>query len=325
MRVGIALLMVGCVSDRECLLVRFDGVDLPLCVEGDRDSDYILLHLPGGPTGVGGWLYTRYGIRQELKNDTLIASTDHRGTGASKGHYSASRHTLEQVAADTNELIRVLQLEYPGKAVWLHGHSFGAAVAAAAMIREPLASGWVAEAGCVDPAAGGVWTRERLLTHRPTSEEEAWSAIQDDAEGLDPRSWEDHVLLNVLANEAEGLQRFDLVDNASQGTLGWAVGMPFQLLQVGIPASFMNTRVGEDLFRAQQQADLVQITAPSLFLAGDLDFVCPAEHPEDNAALVSSAMVAVEVFRGVGHGLSDQVPVEAADVVRTFLRGASRL
>jgi pimeloyl-ACP methyl ester carboxylesterase len=321
--VWCALALASCVPDRECLLVRFEGVDLPLCVEGDRDSPHILLHLPGGPSAVGGWLYTRYGIRQELLSDTIVASMDYRGTGASKGHYPASRHSLEQVAADTNELVRVLHLRYPDKAVWLHGHSFGAAVAAAALIQEPLAIGWIAESGCVDTAANAIRSRDRLLQHTPSTDREIWADLQQEVEGLDPRSWDDYVTLNALANEADALQAFEAVDNANQGTLAWAVGMPFQLLQVGLPASSMNDRVGEDLFGAGLQLALPQITAPSLFLTGDRDFVCTLEHAEDTATRVSSATAVLEVFPNAGHELGDQYPVEAAEAVRRFLRDAT--
>lgn len=229
-------LLAGCVPDRSCMLVRHDGADLSVCLEGDVESPEILLHLPGGPSAVGGWLYTRYGVRQELKRDFLVAALDWRAMGSSKGHFSRERVTIEQFASDVNEVVAVLQATWPDKEVWLHGHSFGGHVGTAALLEGNTADGWISEAGCHDEADNDPFTLERLLNHVPETER------------------------------------------------------------------------------------LPEIRVPALYLAGDLDFICTAEHAASASETVGGR-TALVVYEDGGHDFADQYPARVADDIRAFLRG----
>lgn len=320
----LVLALFGCGSS-DCLMVRVDGADLPVCVEGDLDSPQILLHLAGGPSGTGGWTYTNYGLRPELQKSFAVARYDYRGFGASKGTYSLAKMTMAQLGHDTNEVVRALKIRYPEKEVWLHGHSFGGSLGTATLLDpNSEADGWISEAGCHDSVLAGTTSQERLLAHDPSDlpEEQAarWEEIKGEIVDLDPADVDGSLGINIAANEVEGFLYFEGPENDIQGGLAFAAGMPFQLLQVGLPGNLGNRALSQDQIALDHAADIAQVEVPALYLAGDLDFICTAELSTHAFETIGSARKDLHIFEDTTHDVGDQRPFEAAEIIEAFVR-----
>jgi pimeloyl-ACP methyl ester carboxylesterase len=318
------LALWGC-AQRDCQLVRVDGADLAVCLEGNVDSDTILLHLPGGPSEVGGWLYRRDGVRPLLAEEVRVASLDWRAMGSSKGAFGRDRVSIAQFATDVNTVVRVLQIDNPDAEVWLHGHSFGGMVGTAALLAEDSAAdGWISEAGCHDWPTNAVYSSERLIEHDTvglSAESIArWDEMRVESAALDLTTLDGRVVQNGLANEAEYLLGLpDGPSTTDQSTLAWVMGMPFQYIQVAGPGGAANGLLTEDQSALDQAGRMGEIEVPSLYLAGELDFICTRELAEDAFATVGSARTDLVVFEGGGHSFADQFPEEVSRVMLDFV------
>lgn len=320
----LALLLLGC-AERDCQLVRVDGADLAVCLEGNPNSQTLLLHLPGGPSEVGGWLYRRDGVRPLLAEHVQIASLDWRAMGSSKGAFGVERISIAQFATDVNTVVSVLKAQHPDSTIWLHGHSFGGMVGTAALLAEDTAAdGWISEAGCHDWPTNSVYSSTRLIEHDTSGlADEArnrWEAMKVESAALDLTTLKGRVAQNGLANEAENLLGFpEGPSTTEQSTINWVMAMPFQYIQVAGPGSRANRLLTQDQSELDHAARLGEIQVPALYLAGELDFVCTADLARDAVATIGSTRTELVVFEDAGHNFADQLPRETADAVLAFL------
>lgn len=317
-------LLLGCAA-RDCQLVRVDGADLAVCVEGPEDSDRILLHLPGGPSAVGGWLYRRDGMRPLLAEQVQVASLDWRSMGSSKGAYGRERVSIAQFATDVNTVVAVLKAQHQGTEVWLHGHSFGGMVGTAALLADDTAAdGWISEAGCHDWPTNSLHSSARLIAHDtttlPADAQARWEEMKVESAALDLSTTSGRIAQNGLANEADFLLGLpDGPSTTDQSTLTWVMAMPFQYIQVAGPGGRANALLSEDQDRLDHASRMAEIEVPALYLAGDLDFICTAELATDAVQSIGSERADLVVFEDAGHDFADQYPQEVADVVLGFL------
>lgn len=129
--------------------VSLGGLDQWVSVRGDRGSP-VLLWLHGGPGG------SEYGARRHylrgLEQGWLVVEWEQRGAGRSfRGDETASTLNLDQLVADTVELVEVLCRELGRERIVLCGHSFGTVLGVLAAARVPhRIAAWVGSAQVVD-------------------------------------------------------------------------------------------------------------------------------------------------------------------------------
>lgn len=106
----------------ENLRLRYKGADMPVWVRGNASSDKIVLFLHGGPGECAMCLRTYF---RGAENHLIMAYWDQRMSGSSGGQADPSQLTYPQFAEDLKQLVLLLKKLYPGKKLFLLGHSFG--------------------------------------------------------------------------------------------------------------------------------------------------------------------------------------------------------
>lgn len=109
--------------------VRLGGVEQWILVRGYDVSNPVLVFLHGGP-GSPAMPYARFSFGG-LERDFTVVTWDQRGCG--KSYYpglSASSITLEQLLADTRELIQLMRTRFGVERVYLMGLSWGSVLGA---------------------------------------------------------------------------------------------------------------------------------------------------------------------------------------------------
>lgn len=110
--------------------VKYEGAIMPVYIRGNIDSDIIILFLHGGPGGNASQA-TFIPSFQELEAQFAMAFWDQRASGLAQGNPDESTFTLEQFVEDTDAVVESLKYRYPGKQIFLFGHSWGGALGAA--------------------------------------------------------------------------------------------------------------------------------------------------------------------------------------------------
>ena len=117
-------------SQEDQFFVSNDDAVMPVYIRGNLESDVIILFLHGGPGGNASQA-TFIPSFQDIENSYAFAYWDQRASGLSQGNPDKSTFTVEQFVEDTYYVIEALNVRYPGKQIFLFGHSWGGALGAA--------------------------------------------------------------------------------------------------------------------------------------------------------------------------------------------------
>ena len=117
-------------SQEDHFFVTNDEAIMPVYLRGNLESDAIILFLHGGPGGNASQA-TFIPSFQSVENSYAIAYWDQRASGLSQGNPDKSTFTVEQFVEDTYYVIEAINVRYPGKQIFLFGHSWGGALGAA--------------------------------------------------------------------------------------------------------------------------------------------------------------------------------------------------
>jgi pimeloyl-ACP methyl ester carboxylesterase len=124
---GISILLSACSDDTltkvsRDLVLRHKGADMPIWIRGNLSSGKMILFLHGGP-GDCAMCYRYY--LKPIEQDYAIAYWDQRVAGSSAGVVDVKTLTYQQFLEDTELVVKLLHEQYPGKKIYLMGHSFG--------------------------------------------------------------------------------------------------------------------------------------------------------------------------------------------------------
>jgi len=130
--------------------VRIGGVDQWLIIRGQDINKPVLLFLSGGPGASEAARVLRF--NQELEKHFVVVIWEQRGCGKSyPSRYPTSDLTIEQYAADINELSEILRARFDEQKIYLVGHSWGAIIGVRAVQARPdLFHAYVGTAQMVD-------------------------------------------------------------------------------------------------------------------------------------------------------------------------------
>ncbi len=331
MRAGLILVlaMVGC-SDSDSWYFRTDGVDLPVRVDGKLDSGLVLLMLHGGPAGSS--VYYNWGLDTELIEDEFaVAYYDQRGQGGTHGAYSTDTLTVAQLAEDNANLVRALRARYGDDMdVWLYGHSWGGMLGTATLLdTDADVDGWIEASGSHDYPANDRYTAELLLEigareiAAGSADTARWRdivATVEDAvvDGID----RDEAVANTwLGHEAEGLvEQYWADEAAGDETLMEIVLRDPTAAITGAWSGWVPGRLVDADAQSYAYTDrLHEITVPSLFIYGELDFVCPAQLGRDAYERVDTDAKEFVLFEDVGHSPMSNDPVRYAETIIDFV------
>ncbi len=116
--------------EEDHFFVSNNDAHMAVYIRGNLDSDAIILFLHGGPGGNASQAINIPPF-QEIEGEFAIAYCDQRGSGLTQGNPDKATFTMEQFVEDTHYVVEALKSRYPGKKLFLLGHSWGRALASA--------------------------------------------------------------------------------------------------------------------------------------------------------------------------------------------------
>lgn len=163
------------------------GAKMPVWVKGNFDSDVILIAVHGGP-GDAGMGFTLSKGFSALEEDYLLVYWDQRYSGMTQGHYDKKTLNPDQFIDDTDKIVKTVQAQYPGKKLFMIGHSWGGQLSAGYLGRDNHFKdfkGWIdlngSIAGELESGLMKDWILERVPAKlaEPNADVEYWQFIVD--------------------------------------------------------------------------------------------------------------------------------------------------
>ena len=135
-----AIILASCtktdfLSDGDYYHLDNDGAKMPLWVTGNLESDVILVTVHGGPGDTGMDFHISTGFKS-LEKDYGIAYWDQRFSGIAQGDPNVSTLNADQFIEDTEKMVELIKYHYPGKKLFLLGHSWGGQLTAGYLGRD---------------------------------------------------------------------------------------------------------------------------------------------------------------------------------------------
>lgn len=113
------------------------GASMPVLVQGNMDSDVLVIFLHGGPGG-NAVTASYLPVFQELGLDYMMAYWDQRGSGLAQGNPLISSYTVETFVEDLDFLIQSCKERYDNPKIFLYGTSWGGALGCAYLSTDTL-------------------------------------------------------------------------------------------------------------------------------------------------------------------------------------------
>jgi pimeloyl-ACP methyl ester carboxylesterase len=148
--IATALFLGSCeksewLSDGDFFHLSHKGANVPIWVKGNFNSDVMIVTVHGGPGDSGMEHHIAPGFKL-LEEDYLMVYWDQRYSGMTQGHYNKETQTPDQFIEDTEKVVQLLQHKYPGKKLFMLGHSWGGQLSAGYLGRDNHAGnfkGWI--------------------------------------------------------------------------------------------------------------------------------------------------------------------------------------
>jgi len=190
--IGLMLIAGACeksefITDGDFFHLDNDGAKMPVWVKGNFNSDVILVTVHGGP-GDSGMAFSISPGFKLLEDDYMIVYWDQRFSGMSQGHTDLSTMNPDQFIEDTEKIVQLIQQKYPGKKLFMLGHSWGGQLSAGYLGRDNHASnfkGWIDLNGSIyaelEAQLMKGWILERVPAKlaEPEADTEFWQFIID--------------------------------------------------------------------------------------------------------------------------------------------------
>ena len=143
-------LVQGCqktewLNDGEFFHLKHKEAKMPVWVKGNFNSDVIIITVHGGPGDSGMEQPISLGFKY-LAEDYLMVYWDQRWSGMTQGHYDKNTMHPDQFIEDTDMIVQLIQNKYPGKTLFMLGHSWGGQLSAGYLGRDDHQTnfnGWI--------------------------------------------------------------------------------------------------------------------------------------------------------------------------------------
>jgi len=334
---GLLLLAVSCeepeyLTQGDFFHLSHEGAKMPVWVNGNFNSDVILITVHGGPGDAGMGFRTARGF-QKLEQDYMIAYWDQRFSGMTQGHYDLSTMNPDQFIEDTDRIVKLIQDRYPGKKLFMLGHSWGGQLSAGYLGRDNHASnfkGWIDLDGSIYAEMEAQLMKEWILPRVPAKLEEPgadtefWQFIIDWYEANpNPGNYGDpEPYWYVSALEGDVYDYDVYMENNPIPYAELIFRSMFSLSYYVY--SFGNKEDIIEWDALDYTAELQNITIPALMLWGANDGVVPAvvaDYVHDHLGTDASMKRVVKIDQ-CGHGPQSEKPeefyTEISDFIETF-------
>ena len=334
---AVLLGLFACKKDKSVLkdhfILRNQGADMPVWVEGNSASKALLIVVHGGPGG-DGQIYNSYmrGFSDKMENELAMVYWDQRGSGNSAGHFNADLYNVELFADDLGKLIQVLKTRYPGKKIFLMGHSWGGTLITAFARnadKQKSIDGFIE----VDGAHNFLGIPEIVRAFDSIGRQQIakkmrvpeWTSILDYCESVDTvRPADDEIAqLNKFGFEAEIYlkESGDLVYNSGEEKPGdYLLKGSFNFATAQFNMLTTNSALFDELKRTDFTLDFKNITLPSLFIWGRYDLVVPIELGRQAFANSGAADKTFVEFEKSGHSPMSNEMEDFSNLVITWVK-----
>lgn len=296
-----------------------NGATMPVYVEGNINSNKILIMVHGGP-GDGALYYNTDEATNIAEKEFAMVYWDQRLAGITQGNKSDV--SINAYTEDLGKLIFLLRSRYGhSKKIYLIGHSWGGLLVPLFLEEgnnQSQVSGWIQVDGVHDYALNDQVIRSSLIDFGNNEiaakhHVEDWQKIVDYCVGNDPKG-NYHVgrKLNGYAHEAE-----DLIGEISKGKSTFKT-IKYLMREYRFPiTSFLSNgvynnfikKIDEQAYSEKVSSRLGSITLPTLLLWGKYDFVCPPAMGDEIRNNISSTDVTSKIFNNSGHNAMMNEPV----------------
>ena len=291
---GIILLFIAAIfsscektewlQDGEFFHLSHKGAKMPVWVQGNFESDVIIITVHGGPGDSGMEQHIATGFKY-LEQDYLMVYWDQRWSGMTQGHYDASTMNPDQFIEDTDVLVQLIQSKYPGKSLFMIGHSWGGALSAGYLGRNNNYSnfkGWIDLNGSIygdlESQLMKNWILERVPAEleKPNADVEFWQFIIDwYDENPNPGNYSDpepYWYVSALGGDA-----FDWEKIQAENPTPYTELIFRSMFAMSFYSDSFSMEDMKAWDRINYTPELANITIPALMLWGADDGVVPAE------------------------------------------------
>lgn len=316
----------GLVHDH--LNVQTDGALLPVQVHGNMDSGTLLLVESGGPSGpsIAQRTVGYMPFQDTLEPELAVAIYDRRGTGNATGDYSVDDQSMDQLIADLDAVIAVLDERYAPDRLLLMGHSFGTYTSALYQIEHPSqADAWIAAAPAIIEGPDDFYVPYRRDFACRVADEQI-------ADGSDDSLWSDIESFcadnPTIPAEWDTPEREELWGYLEQiedllepwpslkvgGLLGAVFFSHYNIIDAQMRPNLISDAIEADPGREDLLPELGAIDVPAAVITGEYDGTTPTELGEAVVAALPAGAELTEIADG-GHYMMADDPDGFADVV----------
>ena len=306
-----------------------DGAKMPIWVNGNFDSDVMLVTVHGGPGDTGMGFHISPGFKS-LEEDYMVVYWDQRFSGMAQGHPDISTMHPDQFIEDTEKVVQLLQDKYPGKSLFMLGLSWGGQLSAGYLGRDNHDSnfkGWIDLDGSIyaelEAQLMKDWVLERVPNrlNDPEEDKEFWQFVIDWYEANpNPGNYtaaEPYWFVSALEGDAYDYETFNEEYPTPYGELIFR-SMFSMSYYVYAFADEENIIEWDQL---DYTSELSNITIPSLMLWGLNDGIVPhqvADYVYDHLGTDVADKKVVKLDE-CGHGPHNDQPEKFYDEVRNFI------
>jgi len=315
---SLMLLISACKKDRTVLkdhfILRNQGADMPVWVEGNAAAKALLIIVHGGPGG-DGQIYNTYmrGFSDKMEKELAMVYWDQRGSGNSAGHFDKDIYNVNLFVDDMSKLIQVLKKRYPEKKIFVLGHSWGGTLITAFVRnaeRQKSIDGFIEVNGAHNflgvpeiVTAFKIIGNDQIAANNNVVE---WREIVSYCQGVDIDNPSDDELsqLNAYGHQAETYLKNAglIVQESGEEKPGYFLlrgSYNFSTAQSNLRTT--NSALFNELKRTDFTKDFKDITLPSLFIWGKYDLVVPIELGKQAYAISGAADKTFVEFEKSGH------------------------
>ncbi len=294
------------------------GAKMPVLVEGNIDSEVILIFVHGGPGGTAIGYENTPDISRLLESKYAIAYHDQRAAGISQGS-NTEKLSVDLYADDLLKLIYVLKKRYGDtKKIFLLSHSWGGLVAPAFLTKgnnQNLISGWINLAGAHNFHLNSALTRQYLLDYgkdqiMKKSFVEEWMRIVKFAEENPVndtfKNWLDY---NMCASEVEAYIPDIKQSNSESEYTFWKPKPAYNLMSSlsNLGSTYVQS-LTKDILTISYSEMLSQIRVPVINITGKYDFTVPSGLAKEVMQKIGSVDKSIIIMPNSGHLLMHQEP-----------------
>lgn len=293
----------------QLLHLKHKGASMPILVEGNIDSDVIVLWVHGGP-GYSARIYNTNVTKftDLLEEKYAVAYWDQRKAGDSKANNTSPDLSLELMTEDLDKVVELLKFKFGNnKKIFLFGHSWGGLLSANYLVNKENQNeiaGWIEIGGSHDNprADSDVFNLINTVANQQITNnisKEKWQNILNSLEKIDSANMNFEQLDNLmnvgfqasmLATDDGLTNRASLFDFTTIEEL-----YSYMFYDQSIYASRSNfSQIESEQFYANVHPKLSitnllhKIYIPSLVMYGKYDFIVPPGQGEEAYELIST-------------------------------------